>query len=78
MNPPPDQLAATVLVPVKRSRTATTLVPDALGLPWLAYHEIIVCVTSCGENVPPLMPQMVLGLFASVTSARIGFAAPWS
>jgi len=78
MKPPPDQLATTVLVPVNRSRTAMTLVPDALGLPWLAYQEIIVWVTSCGEKLPPLMPQIVFGVLASVTSARTGLGAPWS
>src|SRR5438094_687735 len=34
MKLPPDQLATTVEVPVKRSRNAITLVPALLGLPW--------------------------------------------
>src|SRR5712664_4474232 len=78
MKPPPDQVAATVEVPVKRSSTATTLVPALLGLPWVADHEIIVWVTSCGWNDPPLIPQSVRGTLALETSARTGLAAPWS
>lgn len=78
MNPPPDHVAATVDAPLKRSRTAIMLVPGVDGLPWLAYHEIIVWVTSSGWKFPPLMPHSVLGAFASETSARTGFGAPCS
>src|SRR5690242_1086349 len=78
MKPPPDQVAATVEVPLKRSRTAMTLVPELPGLPWVADHEIIVWVASWGWNEPPLMPQMVCGAFGSATSASTGLAAPWS
>lgn len=78
MKPPPDQLAATVLVPVKRSSTAMTLVPAVPGLPCVADHEIIVWVTSWGEKLPPLIPHRVRGALALVTSARTGLGAPWS
>src|SRR5256886_5386173 len=78
MKPPPDQVAATVEVPEKRSSTAITLVPDVPGLPCVADHEIIVCVTSCGWKDPPLIPQSVRGALAFDTSARTGLAAPWS
>ena len=67
-----------VEVPVKRSRTAMTLVPAAVGDPWLAYQEIIVWVTSWGWKAPPLMPHIVLGAFGFETSASTGFGAPWS
>ena len=46
MKPPPDQVAATVEMSLNRSRTAMTLVPAVPGLPWVAYHEIMVWVTS--------------------------------
>jgi len=48
------------------------------GLPCVADHEIIVCVTSCGWKDPPLIPQSVRGALAFDTSARTGLAAPWS
>src|SRR5690349_12847762 len=76
MNPPPGHVAAMVDVPLNRSSTASTLVPELPGLPWVAYHEIIVWVTSCGWKLPPLMPQMVFGAFALVTSARTRLGAP--
>ena len=78
MKPPPDHVAATVEVPVKRSRTAITLVPGASTLPLVAYQEIMVWVTSSGWKLPPLIPQSVRGAFASETSARTGVVAPWS
>ena len=78
MKPPPDQVAATVDVPVNRSSTAITLVPGASTPPWVAYQEIMVWVTRTGWKVPPLIPQSVRGAFASETSARTGLAAPWS
>src|SRR5947209_18924159 len=78
MKPPPDQVAATVEVPEKSASTAITLVPDVPGLPCVADHEIIVCVTSCGWKDPPLIPQSVRGALALDTSARTGLAAPWS
>src|SRR5260370_16505515 len=78
MKLPPDQVAATVDVPVKRSSTAITLVPGALGLPCVAYHEIIVCVTSSGWKAPPLIPHRVRGALALETSASTGLAVPWS
>ena len=78
MNPPPDHVAATVDVPLKRSSTAITLVPELPGLPCVANHEIIVCVTSWGEKDPPLMPQIVRGDLGLVTSASTGLGAPWS
>ncbi len=46
MNEPPDQVAATVELPVNTSRAATTLSPAAPGLPSVADHEIVVWVTS--------------------------------
>ena len=78
MKLPPDQVAATVLTPLKRSRTAITLVAGVFGVPCVAYHEIIRWVTSWGWNAPPLMPQMVRGLLALETSASTGCAAPCS
>lgn len=45
-------------------------------MPWLAYQETIVWVTSCGCHGPPLMPHRVLGFLASVTSARTGLLPP--
>src|SRR5712691_3040265 len=78
MKLPPDQVAAMVDVPVKRSSTAITLVPLAVGDPWLAYHEIIVWVTSCGWNAPPLIPHSVRGALGVETSASTGLGAPWS
>ena len=53
-----------------------TLVPAAVGLPWVAYQEIIVWVTRSGWNEPPLIPHTVRGLCALDTSASTGFAAP--
>src|SRR4029077_14083926 len=80
MNAPPDQLAATVDVPLNMSRTAITLVPGVAGAPCVAYHEIIVCVTSCGWKLLVLSVHSALGFFASPTSARTGRVAPciWS
>ena len=75
MKPPPVQVAATVEVPVNRSRTPTTLTPGAPGDPCVADHEIEVCVTSCGDQEPVIV-QMGRGLRASVTSARIGVVEP--
>ena len=75
---PPDHVAATVDAPLKRSSTAMTLVPAPLGLPWVAYQEIIVWVTSCSWNEPPLIPHRVRGLLALDTSASTGLAAPCS
>src|SRR5487761_777612 len=69
MKPPPDQVATTVEVPVKRSRTPTRLSPNVPGLPCGADHEIWVCVTSWGDQLPVIV-QMVRGLRASDTSAR--------
>ena len=59
MKLPPDQVAATVEVPLNRSRTAMTLVPALPGLPWVAYQEIIVWVTSSGWKFPPLILNAV-------------------
>src|SRR5260370_12252730 len=78
MKPPPNQVAATVEVLVKRSSTAMTLVPAVPGLPWLAYHEIVVWGTSSGPKFPPLIPQRVRGVLALETSARTGVDEPWS
>jgi len=78
MKLPPDHVAAMVDVPVNRSSTAITLVPLAVGDPWLAYQEIIVSVTSCGWNAPPLIPHSVRGALGLETSASTGLGAPWS
>ncbi len=78
MKLPPDQLAAAVDVPVKRSSTAMTLVPAVVGEPWVAYHEIIVWVTSSGWEERPLTPQSVAGALGLDTSASTGFGAPCS
>ena len=48
MKLPPDHVAAIVDAPLKRSSTAMTLVPAVVGLPCVAYQEIIVWVTSSG------------------------------
>src|SRR6202521_1623958 len=69
MNAPPDQLAATVVFPVNRSRNPITLSPAVLGVPSLADHEIVVWVTSCGVHGPVIV-QIGRGFRASVTSAR--------
>jgi hypothetical protein len=76
MKPPPVQLATTVEVPVKRSRTATRLSPGVPGDPRVADHEIAVWVTSWGADDEPLSVQMGRGFLASVTSARIGLVEP--
>src|SRR5437899_12834829 len=78
MKPPPDQVAAIVEPPLNRSSAAIRLVPALLGLPWVAYQEIIDWVTSWGWNEPPLMPQSVRGAFALETSASTGLEPPWS
>src|SRR5258706_16479436 len=69
MNPPPDHLAATVELPVNRSRAATTLSPAAPGLPSVADHEIVVWVTSSAVHEPVIV-QIGRGLRTSVMSAR--------
>jgi len=69
MKLPPDQLAATVEVPMNGLRTAIRLVPAAVGVPCVAYQDNVVCVASCGWNEPPLIPHKVRGLFALETSA---------
>ncbi len=76
MKLPPDHVAAIVLTPLNMSSTAMTLVPEFVGVPWEAYHEIIRWVTSWAWNEPPLMPHSVRGLLAFVTSASTGLAAP--
>src|SRR5256885_16945214 len=53
-----------------------TLVPGAPGLPCVAYHEIMVWVTSSGWKLPPLMPQSVWGAVAVETSASTGLGEP--
>ena len=65
-----------MLTPLNRSRTAITLVPALVGLPLVAYQEIIRCVISWGWNEPPLIPHRVRGLLALETSARTIVAAP--
>lgn len=45
-------------------------------MPWVAYHETMVWVTSCGCHGPPLMPQRVRGFLASATSASTGLVPP--
>jgi hypothetical protein len=69
MKAPPVQVAATVEVPVKRSSTPITLSPGVPGPPWVADHEMVVCVTSCGIPAPVIV-QIARGLRASLTSAR--------
>src|SRR2546421_10387801 len=76
MKPPPDQVAAIVEMSRNRSRTAMTLGPGAPGLPCVAYHEIMVWVTSSGWKLPPLMPQRVWGAVAVETSASTGLGEP--
>src|ERR1700682_2379448 len=69
MKAPPVQLAATVEGPVNRSSTPMRLSPGVPGAPWVADHEIVVCVTSCG--IPgPVIVQIGRGFLASLTSAR--------
>src|SRR6476646_1652326 len=51
------------------------LSPRLPGPPGVADHEIDVCVTSCGDQVPVIV-QMVFGLRASETSARTGDVEP--
>ena len=75
MYPPPVQLATTVEVPVNKSSAATTLSPGVPAEPRVAVHEIMVWVTSCGDQ-DPVSVQMVRGLRASVTSERIGVVEP--
>src|SRR5216684_1825122 len=69
--PPPVQLAASALVPVNISRVAITLDPGVPGLPWVADHEIICWLTSCGVQEPVIV-QIVRGCSGSMTSARAG------
>src|SRR5258706_1944644 len=69
--PPPVQLAASALVPVNTSRVAITLGPGVPGPPWVADHEIICWLTSCGDQEPVIV-QSVRGWSGSVTSARTG------
>src|SRR5258708_9895031 len=71
MNAPPDHVAATVVLPVNRSRNPITLSPAADGPPSVADHEIVVLVTSSSCCVHgPVIVQIGLGFRASVTSAR--------
>src|SRR6266516_1278444 len=57
---------------------AITLVPGLSGAPCVAYQEIIVWVTSCGWNEPPLIPHRVRGALGFETSASTVLVAPWS
>src|SRR5580704_3582945 len=75
MNAPPDQVAATVVFPVNRSRNPITLSPAVLGVPSVADHEMVVWVTSCGVHAPVIV-QIGFGFRASVTSARTVPGAP--
>jgi hypothetical protein len=57
---------------------ASTLVPGLSGAPCVAYQEIIVWVTSCGWNEPPLIPHSVRGALGFDTSASTVLVAPCS
>src|SRR5258708_38339460 len=71
MNAPPDHVAATVVLPVNRSRNPITLSPAADGPPSVADHEIVVWVTSSRCCVHgPVIVQIGLGFRAAATSAR--------
>src|ERR1700682_4229971 len=76
MKAPPVQLAATVEGPVNRSSTPMTLSPGVPGLPWVADHEIVVCVTSCGIPAPVIV-QIGRGLRAALTSRKALAGGPW-
>src|SRR5258708_29002265 len=73
--PPPVQLAASALVPVNMSRVAITLAPGVPGAPWVADHEIICWLTSCGVHEPVIV-QIVRGWRGSVTPPRTCFVDP--
>src|SRR5260370_17140080 len=69
--PPPVQLPASALVPVKMSRVAITVCPGDPGPPWVAVHEIICWLTSFGVQEPAIV-QIVRGCSGAVTASRNG------